>query len=65
MDEKGRGGSDVSASTTAARGCGGDKREGGRVPRSGEVEDPKWGSPSRRGMRRGEPAERGTFLVVA
>lgn len=31
------------ATATTTKGCGGYKREGGRVPRGGEVVDSKWG----------------------
>lgn len=52
----------ISASTTAARGCGGYKREGGRVSQGGEVAAFRWGRTILRGIEeenRGRWRQRG------
>jgi len=53
-----KGGGGAFAVATTARGCGGYKREGGRVPRGGEIVDTKWG------VRRVEGWKRRTWVMV-
>jgi len=57
-EERGKGEGERFAVATTARGCGGYKREGGRVPRGGEIVDTKWG------VRRVEGWKRRTWVMV-